>query len=130
MKEFEEWYGGQRQLYSDGREYKLIEELKLYCEKDVLLLKEGMMVFAKTVEELFHLNPLKISVSLPSSMLQIFRRLFLKEGQLLICHNLGFVSGTKTSQLAESTIAWLEQRLGTEIQSSYRRKEAVIPPYR
>ena len=95
---FIEWHDAQSLRYKNEMlEYHFPNEIKSYCESDVLLLKQGVLKFISLMMSLTDCDPFLIATTAASACNYIYRKTFMPEQSIAILPKGGYLVNNRQS---------------------------------
>ncbi|XP_074619749.1 uncharacterized protein LOC141878657 [Acropora palmata] len=107
--EFTEWYDVQT---AKGYVFNMKIEIIACCQSDVRMLKEGCLRFQKEFEEQAGFNPFEKCITIASSCMRYFRKVWLQPNLIAVEPSLGW-HGSRTNQSMKALewLHWCEHKL-------------------
>ena len=104
-QELRSWYADQQ-----GKTFDFQKELEYYCEKDVELLKRGVLEARRIFLETAGFDPFHECITLASSCMRAYRRNFMPKDSIGIVPREGYRGLVQQSRKAKRWLYWLQVR--------------------
>lgn len=123
QKVFDDWY---QQKVDERYIFDFKKEMEYYCTMDVVILRRAATIFQLMIIKVGNVCPFTECVTIASTCLLIFRRNFLKEGDIAILHRNGYRLADNQSRTAIEWLLWLEHSQNIKIKHAGRSREYVL----
>jgi hypothetical protein len=119
---FIEWYN---EKIENGYLFNFQEEIVKYCKQDVNILRQACLNFRANFMK-FGVDPFVECVTIASTCLRVFRKMFLESNQIGIVPVRGYRMSNNQSVIALQWLYWMEKVLDRPIVHAGRCKEKML----
>ena len=102
-------------------------EIEKYCRNDVVILRRACMAFRKIFLERGGVCPFEECTTIASTCMRVFRKNFLREGEIGVIPSGGYRRADNQSLKALRWLIWMERELGYPIIHAGRSREYRLP---
>ena len=118
---FIDWYNTNK-----GEIFDFKKELENYCRNDVNILLKSFMIFRDSWTNNFKIDCTSRCITLAQSVMEVFKTNFLKEHQIAIIPNRGYLSKRKHSYISNAWLDYMQTQRRNKIIKEYKLLNYVV----
>lgn len=124
---FYEWYN---QQVAENAIFDFDKELEEYCVSDVTILRQACLKFRSLFISTASVDPFREAITIASTCMLVFRRLFLQANQIGIIPPHGYRLTDRQSVMALKWLTWEAKQRNVRINHAGNGKEVFVAGYR
>ncbi|XP_036144598.1 uncharacterized protein LOC118646236 [Monomorium pharaonis] len=125
-EEREQFLAWHSKMINESYIFDFQREIVRYCRNDVIILRRACMEFRKIFLERGDVCPFEECTTIASTCMKVFRKNFLREGEIGVIPAKRYRNADKSSQKALRWLVWIERELGQQIIHAGRGREQQI----